>query len=101
MNLEILWDSNSQNGNSLGSVKVHSLTFSYTLGNMKCDFQTSLLVPTFASPYFGCEPKIKVVTEKPTMTLESLVKLVSAQLEFKLGFQVVECKKIIIVLFFK
>jgi hypothetical protein len=36
--------------------------------------------------------------EKPTMTLESLVKLVGAQLEFKLGFQVVECKKIAIVL---
>jgi len=39
--------------------------------------------------------------EKPNMTLESLVKLVGAQLEFKLGFQVVECKKIAIVLSFK
>jgi hypothetical protein len=35
------------------------------------------------------------------MTLEFLVKLVGAQLEFKLGFQVVECKKIAIVLSFK
>jgi hypothetical protein len=35
-------------------------------------------------------------SEKPTMTLESLVKLVGAQLEFKLGLQVVECKKLLL-----
>jgi len=33
------WDSNSQNGNSLGSVGVHSLTFSCTPRSMKCDSQ--------------------------------------------------------------
>jgi hypothetical protein len=40
---------------------VHSLTLSYTLRNMKCDSWTSLLVRTFESPYFGHEPKARVV----------------------------------------
>jgi hypothetical protein len=31
-------DSNSQNGSSLGSVKVYSLTLSCTLKSMRCDF---------------------------------------------------------------
>ncbi len=54
--------SNSQSGNSLGSVKVHSLTLCYTLGNMKCNSQASLLARTLANPCFGHEPKAKVVT---------------------------------------
>jgi hypothetical protein len=58
----IHWDSNSQNGSSLGSVMVHFFTLSHTLGNMKCDFWASLLARTFASPCFGCEPKAKVMT---------------------------------------
>jgi hypothetical protein len=33
--LESIWDSNSQNGSSLGSVKVHSLTLFALLG--ACD----------------------------------------------------------------
>jgi hypothetical protein len=37
-----------QSGNSLGSVKVHSLTFSYTLGSVRCDSQASLLAHTQA-----------------------------------------------------
>jgi hypothetical protein len=52
----------SQNGSSLGSVGVHSLTFSYTLRGMKCDSRASLLACTFASPCFGNEPKVRVAT---------------------------------------
>jgi hypothetical protein len=37
--LEVHWDFNSQSGNSLGSVGVHSLTLSYTSKSMKCDSQ--------------------------------------------------------------
>ncbi len=40
----------------------YSFTFSYTLGSMKCDSWASFLVPTFASLYFGHEPKAKVAT---------------------------------------
>ncbi len=35
--LEVNWDSNSQSGSSFGSVKVYSLTLSYTPRSMKCD----------------------------------------------------------------
>ncbi len=51
-----------QNGSSFGSVGVHSLTFSYTPRSMKCDSQASFLAHTFASPCFGHEPKVRVVT---------------------------------------
>jgi hypothetical protein len=57
-------DSNSQSGSSLGSVEVHSLTLSYTLGNMRCDSQAFLLAHTFASPYLVHKPKIRVATCK-------------------------------------
>ncbi len=43
---------------------VHSLTFSYTLGNMKYDSWASFLAHTFASPCFGCEHKAKVAITK-------------------------------------
>ncbi len=55
-------DSNSQSGSSLGSVEVHSLTFSHTLGSMKCDSWASFLAHTFASPCLGREPKTTAVT---------------------------------------
>jgi hypothetical protein len=42
-NSKIHLDSNFQNGSPLGNVWVHTLTFSYTSGSMKCDFHTSLL----------------------------------------------------------
>jgi hypothetical protein len=57
---KVHWDSNSQSGNSLGSVRVHSLTLSYTLGSMRCDSRASPLALTFVSPCFGCEPKARV-----------------------------------------
>jgi hypothetical protein len=40
---------------------VDSLTFSYTPGSIKYDSRASFLVRTFASPYFGREPKVRVV----------------------------------------
>jgi hypothetical protein len=43
-------------------VGVHSLTFSHTFGNMKCDSWASFLARTFVSLNLGCEPKVKVVT---------------------------------------
>ncbi len=42
--------------------RVHSLTHSYTPGNMKCDSQTSFLARTFASPCLGREPYDRVAT---------------------------------------
>jgi len=61
-NLEVHWDSNSQNGSSLGSVRVHSLTLSYIPGSMRCDSWASLLAYALASPCLGLEPKAKVET---------------------------------------
>jgi len=46
-------NSNSKNGNSLGSVGVHSFTFSYNPKSMICDSQASFLACTFASPCLG------------------------------------------------
>jgi hypothetical protein len=60
--LRVNQDFNSQSGNSFGNVGVYSLTFSDTLGNMKCGSWASLLACTFVSPYFGREPKVKVMT---------------------------------------
>ncbi len=55
-------ESISQNGSSLGSVNVHSLTLSYTFGSMRCDSRASFLARTLASLCFGCEPKDRVAT---------------------------------------
>jgi hypothetical protein len=49
-------------GVHLGVWGVHSLTFSYTPKSMKCDSWASFLVYTVASPCFGREPKVKIVT---------------------------------------
>jgi hypothetical protein len=48
-------DSNSQGGSSLGSVRVHSLTLSFTP-------RLPLLARNLVSPYFGREPKVRVAT---------------------------------------
>jgi len=61
-NLGVHWDSKSQSGSSFGSVRVHSLTLSYTLGNMRCDSQASFLARTLASLCLGCKPKARVAT---------------------------------------
>jgi hypothetical protein len=60
--LGVRWDSNSQNGSSLESVKVHSFTFSYIPKSMKCDSQAYFLARTLASPYLSREPKARVAT---------------------------------------
>jgi hypothetical protein len=65
---ESIWESNSHNGSSLGSVKVHSLTlfapFALPRTYMWCDFRASLLTCNLASPCIGREPKAKVATLK-------------------------------------
>ncbi len=61
-NLGVHQDSNSQSGSSFGSVEVHSITLSDTLGSMKCYSRASHLACTFASPCLGHEPKVRVVT---------------------------------------
>jgi hypothetical protein len=56
-----IWDSNSQNGNSLGSVKVHSLTFFCTPKSIRCDSPAFLLAHSLANLCLGREPKARVV----------------------------------------
>jgi hypothetical protein len=55
-----IWDSNSQNGRSLGRVRVHALTFFCTLKSTRCDSQASFLAHNLANPCLGREPKAKV-----------------------------------------
>jgi hypothetical protein len=60
-NLGAHWDSNSQHGSSLGSVRVRSLTLFPTPESMQCDSQGSLLTCNLASPCLDREPKARVV----------------------------------------
>jgi hypothetical protein len=62
-NSGVHYDSNSQSGSSLWSVKIHSLTLSYTPKSMRCDSRASLLAYSLASLYFDREPKAKAVTQ--------------------------------------
>jgi hypothetical protein len=57
-------DSNSQNGSLFESAGVHSITFYYILKSMKCDSWASFLAYTFINPWFGHEPKVRVVTTR-------------------------------------
>ncbi len=57
-------DSNSQNGSSLRSVGVHSLTLSYVPGSMTCDSRASFLAHTFANPCLSRKPKFRVTTRR-------------------------------------
>jgi len=61
-NLEVHLDSNSQSRSSLGNVRVHSFTLSYTTKSMRCDSQAFLLAHNLASLYLGCKPKAEVAT---------------------------------------
>jgi hypothetical protein len=63
-NSRIHRDSNSQSESSFGSVRVYSLTLSYTPRIMRCDSWASLLARTFASLCLGREPKVRVATLK-------------------------------------
>jgi hypothetical protein len=67
------WDSNSQSGSSLGSVKVHSLTLSCTPRSMKCDSRASHLARTFTSPCLGREPKARVATSFDPFVFSSIL----------------------------
>ncbi len=58
-NSNVHWDSNSQSGNSLGSVGVHSLTLFDTPRSMKCDFRAS------PGPHLH-KPKVRIATLKMT-----------------------------------
>jgi hypothetical protein len=53
---------NSQSGSSLGSMGVHSFTFSYTPRSMKCDSHASFLAHTSTIFCLIHEPKAKVAT---------------------------------------
>jgi hypothetical protein len=57
-----IWESNSQNGSSFGSVRVHALTFFCTPRSTRCDSRASLLARNLANPCLGREPKPRVVT---------------------------------------
>ncbi len=70
---ESIWDSNSHNGNSLGNVRVHSLTPFYSPGSMGYDSQASLLARNLASLHLGHEPKARVVTK--TTLIQNLKQL--------------------------
>jgi len=67
-NSKVHWDSNSQSESSLGSVRVHSLTFSYILGSMKCDSRASFLAYIFVSLCLGRKPKARVMTTPINIT---------------------------------
>ncbi len=68
-------DSNSQSGSSFGSVRVHSLTLSYTPRNMQHDFRASLLARNLARPYLGHEPKARVVTTRIISNMQEKIRM--------------------------
>jgi len=51
-------DSNSQHGSSLGNVRVHSLTFSYTSGSMKCDSHAPSWFATLQASALVSNPRL-------------------------------------------
>ncbi len=58
---EPIWDSNSQHGSSLGSVKVHSLTLFGTPKSMWYDSRVFLLARNLATLCLSREPKAKAM----------------------------------------
>jgi hypothetical protein len=59
---ESIWDSNSQHGSSLGSVRVHSLTLFGLSGACEVIPGCPSWPVTFQPPCLGREPKARVVT---------------------------------------
>jgi hypothetical protein len=57
---ESIWDSNSQHGSSLGSVRVHSLTLFALLGACDVTHGSFSWPVTLQPPCFGRKPKAKV-----------------------------------------
>jgi hypothetical protein len=68
---ESIWTRIPKVGVHWGVWGVHSLTLSCTPKSMKCDSRTSRLARTFASPYVGHEPKVRVGTTKLTSNSQS------------------------------
>jgi hypothetical protein len=60
-----IWDSNSYNGSSLGSVKVHILTLFGTPESMWCDSHVFFLGRNLATLCLGRKPKAGVATSLP------------------------------------
>jgi hypothetical protein len=59
---ESIWDSNSQHGSSLGSVRVHSLTLFALPGACEVIFRSASWPATLQPPCCGREPKVRVAT---------------------------------------
>jgi hypothetical protein len=59
---ESIWDSNSQHGSSLGSVKVHSLTLFALPGTCEMTPESPFWPTTLQPPCLSHEPEAKVVT---------------------------------------
>jgi hypothetical protein len=61
---ESIWDFNSHNGSSFGSEVSfpHTHCILFTLRSMWGDSRASLLARNLISPYFGHEPKARIVT---------------------------------------
>jgi hypothetical protein len=57
---ESIWDSNSYNGSSLGSVRVHSLTLFANPRACDVTLRSPSWLATFATPCLGRKPKVRV-----------------------------------------
>jgi len=57
-----------------GSVRVHSLTFSYTPKSMRCDSRASLLVCNLVNVCLSREPKVRVTTKNKTRLCDLKIK---------------------------
>jgi hypothetical protein len=62
---EYMWESNSQHGSSLGSVRVHSLTLFALPGACEMTLGCPFWLATFQPPCLGREPKVRVATLSP------------------------------------
>jgi hypothetical protein len=60
---------NSQSGNSFGTVGVHSFTLSYTPGNMKCNSQASFWLAPLPTLALVTSPKLRL-RNLPSMLLQ-------------------------------
>ncbi len=85
-NLGVHRDSNSQSGSSLGSVKVHSLIFSYNPEKMRCDSRASHLALTLASPCISRETKVRVAIVNGVQIQTPSIKNIKGNSPFTKGF---------------
>jgi len=86
-------DSISQSGSCLGSVRVHSLTLSYTPRSMWCDSRASSWLATLQPLCFGRKPKAKVATRCVVLVVRSIVfTFVWMTLDFIMSLKNIFCK---------